>query len=57
MTVTYADGETETFDPIVGYHQVHRQHDRGLPNPSPARLQHEIRWSQPAPDPEPAVPE
>lgn len=53
VTLTYDDGETETFDPIVGFHRAVQRHDKGLPNPGPLMIHHEVQWSERAPEPDP----
>jgi len=46
ITVTYADGETETFDPIVGFHRTFRNNKAHERDHTKVWLDHEIRWQE-----------
>lgn len=46
LTVTYADGTEETFDPIRAFHRESTNYARGAKTPDEGWTEHEIRWSE-----------
>lgn len=46
ITVTYTDGETETFEPIEGFHRKIKNNKPRDMNPDNMWIDHEIHWSE-----------
>lgn len=44
VTVVYADGETETFDPVKGIYKTLRNNKSHEKDHKNVWLEHEIRW-------------